>query len=420
MGVGCGTGSSSLDGTFSNVDPRWRPMTPDPTNPGNQRQVEVYLEGMMAGTTPELPVAFEDLQDAALEVLDGPAYDYVAGSAGAEDTAWENQRAFDRWRIVPRMMRDVEERDLSVEVLGQQLPAPVLLAPIGVQSIIHEDGELATAKAAEAAGVPFILSSASSYTLEEVAKAAPEVTKWFQLYWSSDLDVAASFVHRADQAGYSALVVTVDTPMMGWRERDIQQAYLPFLEGEGVANYMADPAFRELLDQPPEEDQVSAIQTFIEIFGDPSLTWEDLGWLREQTDLPLLVKGLLHPDDARQAVERGADGVIVSNHGGRQVDGAIGALTALPDIVEEIGDEAAVLFDSGIRRGADAFRAIALGAQAVLLGRPYAYGLALAGADGVQEVTKNLLADLDLTLGLAGHTSFETVDRSTLVDREAH
>ncbi len=392
-------------------------MSPDPENPGNLRQREVYLEGKLMGATPELPVSFEALEEAALEALDDEAYGYVAGGAGGEGTVWENQRAFDRWRIVPRMMRDVETRDLSVEVLGLDLPAPMLLAPIGVQSILHEEGEVATAEAAQRVGLPFVLSSASSFTLEAVAEAAPDVTKLFQLYWSSDRDVAASFVQRAEEAGYEALVVTVDTPMMGWRERDIQDAYLPFLDGEGIANYLTDPAFRELLDADPDEDELGAIRTFIEIFGDPSLTWEDLEWLRDQTELPLVVKGLLHPDDAREAVDRGADGVVVSNHGGRQVDGAIGALSALPGIVDAIGDDAAVLFDSGIRRGADVVRAVALGADAVLFGRPYAYGLALDGADGVEAVSKNLLADVDLTLGLAGHTTFDTVDRSVLVDR---
>jgi isopentenyl-diphosphate delta-isomerase len=373
-------------------------MTETPDNPGDRRQTEVYLEGKLAGTTPDLPVAFEALEAQALDALDEPAHDYVAGGAGSESTVHENQRAFDRWRIVPRVMRDIEHRELATSVVGLDLPAPVLLAPIGVQSIIYEEGELATARAANALKPPLVLSSASSHTLEEVADAAPDATKLFQLYWSSENAVARSFVERAEQAGYDAIVVTVDTPTMGWRERDIEQAYLPFFDGEGVANYFADPAFRDLLDVPPEEDELTAIQTFVDVFGDPSLTWEDLDWLREQTDLPLIVKGVLHPDDAEKAIEHGADAIAVSNHGGRQVDGAVGALTALPHVVDHVGEDVDVLFDSGIRRGADVVRALALGADAILFGQPYAYGLAIDGRDGVEAVCENLLADLDLTL----------------------
>ncbi|WP_458188413.1 alpha-hydroxy-acid oxidizing protein [Haladaptatus sp. NG-WS-4] len=371
---------------------------------------------MLADQTPDLPTTPEALAELAREELPPEAHAYVAGSAGAESTARENRRAFDRWRIVPRMLRDVAERDLSVELFGRELPVPVMLAPIGVQSIIHEEAELATARAAADVDVPLVLSSASSETMEDVADELGDTPGWFQLYWSADRDVTASFLHRAEDAGYEAIVVTLDTPMMGWRERDVDHAYLPFLDGEGVANYLTDPAFRDSLDAPPEEDERSALWQFTEIFGDPSLTWDDLDFLREHTDLPLVLKGILHPADAREAVERGVDGLIVSNHGGRQVDGAIGALDALPDVVDEVGDEVPVLFDSGIRRGADAFRAIGLGADAVLLGRPYVYGLAVAGEDGVRAVVRNFLADLDLTLALSGHTSFADVDRNTLVE----
>jgi len=292
----------------------------------------------------------------------------------------------------------------------------VVLAPIGVQSIIHEDGELGAAEAARDVGVPMCLSSASSETLEDVSEELGETPKWFQLYWSKNRDVAASFVSRAEDAGYEALVVTLDTPMMGWRERDVSHGYLPFLDGEGVANYLSDPAFRDLLTDPPEENLDAALSEFLDVFGDASLTWDDLDWLTDQTDLPVVLKGILHPDDARKAVEKGAEGVVVSNHGGRQVDNAIGALDALPGIVDEIGDDADVLFDSGIRRGADAIVALALGADTVLLGRPYAYGLALDGAEGVREVLKNFLADLDLTLALTGHTTVDDLDRDIFAE----
>ncbi|WP_227354913.1 lactate 2-monooxygenase [Haladaptatus salinisoli] len=383
---------------------------------GPNRQREVYAAGMLADRTPDLPASPEDLAELAREELPPEAHAYVAGSAGEESTEDENRRAFDRWRIVPRMLRDVEERDLSVELFGRELPVPVVLAPVGVQSIIHEDGELATARAAADIDVPLVLSSASSETMEDVADELGDTLGWFQLYWSADRDVSASFLRRAEEAGYEAVVVTLDTPMMGWRERDVDHAYLPFLDGEGVANYLSDPAFRDSLDAPPEEDETGALWRFTEIFGDPSLTWDDLDFLRERTDLPVVLKGILHPDDAREAVERGVDGLVVSNHGGRQVDGAIGALDALPGVVDEVGDEVPVLFDSGIRRGADVVRAIALGADAVMLGRPYVYGLGIDGADGVREVLRNFLADLDLTLALSGHVSLAEVDRSVLVE----
>jgi lactate 2-monooxygenase len=391
----------------------------EPSKPfGPDRQREVFAGGMLADQTPDLPTSPDELADLAREHLSPEAHAYVAGSAGSESTKDENRRAFDRRRIVPRMLRDVSERDLSVDISGRTLPVPVMLAPIGVQSIIHEEGELATARAAADLDVPLVLSSASSETMEDVAEALGDTLGWFQLYWSADRDVTASFLSRAEDAGYEAVVVTLDTPMMGWRERDVDHAYLPFLDGEGVANYLSDPAFRDALDLPPEEDRSSALWRFTETFGDPSLSWDDLEFLREHTDLPILLKGILHPDDAREAVERGVDGLVVSNHGGRQVDGAIGALDALPGVVDAVGDDVPVLFDSGVRRGADALRAIALGADAVLLGRPYVYGLAIAGREGVREVLRNFLADLDLTLALSGHTSFEEVSRATLRERE--
>jgi isopentenyl diphosphate isomerase/L-lactate dehydrogenase-like FMN-dependent dehydrogenase len=357
-----------------------------------------------------------------MESLSEEASAYVVGSAGGDDTAGRNREAFRRWRIVPRMLQDVAERDLSVELLGQQLPVPLLLAPIGVQSIIHEGGELASAWAARSLGVPFVSSSAASATMEKVADELGDATGWFQLYPSADPDVTASFVNRAEEAGYEAIVVTLDTPTMGWRERDVQNAYLPFLDGDGVANYLSDPAFRDSLDAPPEEDERGALWQFIEQFGDLSMDWETVEFVQERTDLPVVLKGILHSGDAREAVRRGVDGVVVSNHGGRQVDGAISAIEALPRVVEAVedenamsDDEFAVLFDSGIRRGADAIKAIALGADAVLLGRPYVYGLAIDGEAGVREVVKNFLADLDLTLALSGRDSVRELDESVLV-----
>ncbi|HEX4188783.1 MAG TPA: lactate 2-monooxygenase [Solirubrobacteraceae bacterium] len=376
-------------------------------------QYEIYARGL-AGETPELPLTADALEELARERLNPPAFGYVAGGAGSERTMRANREAFERWKIVPRMLRDVAARDLRTTVLGTELPAPLLLAPIGVQSIVHPEAELATGRAAAERGVPFILSTAASHSIEQVAAAVGEAARWYQLYWPTDRDLASSFVERATESGYTALVVTLDTWMLGWRPRDLQNAYLPFLKGEGVANYFSDPVFRAALEKPPEEDLGPALGHWAYQFSNPSVTWADLDWLRDQTELPIVLKGILHADDARRALESGVDGVIVSNHGGRQVDGAIGALDALAPVRDAVGGELAVLFDSGIRTGADIFKALALGADAVCLGRPYVWGLGLDGQTGVEQVLRCLLAELDLTLGLSGYTSLEQLDASAL------
>jgi isopentenyl-diphosphate delta-isomerase len=267
--------------------------------------------------------------------------------------------------------------------------------------------------------VPFVLSSVSTESMEDVADALGDTPKWFQYYWSSDRDVAESFLDRAEAAGYDAIVVTVDAPTLGWRERLLKKGYYPFLEGEGMGNYFSDPAFRAALDELPEENPGAAVDHFLSIFGDASLTWDDLAFVRERTDLPVIVKGILHPDDARKAIEAGADGVQVSTHGGRQVDGSITSIEALPGIAEEVGDDATVLFDSGIRRGEHVFKALALGADSVMLGRPFAYGLAHSGTTGVENVLRNTLSQLDLTMGLAGIDAAEDVDRAAVRDERS-
>lgn len=381
---------------------------------GPRRFREVFADGMLAGETPAVPVDFDDLERAAAEAMDEERYDYVAGGAGAEETLVENRRAFDRWRIVPRVFRDVSTRDLSVELFGDDLPAPVVCSPVGVQTLAHEAAERAAARAAGDLGVPFCLSTQSSTPMEDVAAATDDAPRWFQLYWSRDRDLTESLVSRAEAAGYSALVVTLDIPVLGWRTRDLDQGFLPFMDAEGIANYTSDPVFLEALDAPPEEDPSEAVEQFLDVFSDATLTWSDLDWLRERTDLPIVLKGVLHPDDARRAVAHGADGVWVSNHGGRQVDGAVGALQALSDVVEAVDDRLPVLFDSGVRSGGDAVRALALGADAVGLGRPYVYGLAVAGEEGVREVLANVLGDLDVTLAQTGETAVTDLDRSNL------
>ncbi|MFN2590113.1 MAG: lactate 2-monooxygenase [Actinomycetota bacterium] len=386
---------------------------PGPPSTFANYQYEVYLVGM-GGTVPELPFSVAEMEALARERLSPGAFGYVAGSAGAEDTARANRDAFRAWRIVPRMLRDIGQRYLSTTVLGTDMPAPILLAPIGVQSIVHDDAEAAVARAAASLGVPIVLSTASSKPMEEVAEAMGSVPRWFQLYWPRDPDLTQSFLSRAEAAGFSAIVVTLDTWLLAWRPRDLAGAYLPFLKGEGVANYFSDPVFRSRLEKPPEDDLMPAVMLFQQVFSDPTVTWPNLRFLRDNTRLPIVLKGIQHPDDAKRAADEGMDGVVVSNHGGRQVDGAIGSLQSLPGIVDAVGDRLPVLFDSGVRTGADAFKAIALGARAVLVGRPYVWGLAVAGEEGVRHVIRSLLAELELTMALSGSSRIDQVDRSVL------
>jgi lactate 2-monooxygenase len=371
------------------------------------------------------------------------AFAYVAGAAGAEETMRANRRAFERIAIVPRMLRDVSARDTTVELFGRRLPAPVLLAPIGVLELAHPEADLAAARAAASLGVPAILSSQASRPMEEVAAATGDAPRWFQLYWSTSDELVASFVGRAERCGCEAIVITLDTTLLGWRTRDLDLAYLPFLRGLGIAQYTSDPVFREIVrergrtgsPQRPtiaglrtlrelrrnvrELDARAAVQTFTEIYSRPSLRWDDLLRIRDLTSLPIVLKGILHPDDARRTVDAGFDAIVVSNHGGRQLDGAIATLDALPAIVDMVGGRIPVLLDSGIRSGADVLKALALGATAVLLGRPYVYGLAVAGETGVREVLLNLLADFDLALGLSGATAASELGAATLTTRTA-
>jgi lactate 2-monooxygenase len=356
------------------------------------------------------PIAPEEWEARAAEALEPGPFDYIAGGAGSESTMRANLEAFARRRLRPRMLTGNSERDISVEILGTTSPAPFLLAPIGVLSIAHPEGELAVARAAASTDVPIVLSSAASHSIEEVAEIDPP--RWFQLYWVNDREVTVSLVKRAEAAGYSALVVTVDTLSLGWRDRDLRKAYLPFLSGEGCAQFFSDPVFRSRLEQPPEEDMLAAAARMLSMFPNLELSWDDLAWLREQTQMPLLVKGILTGEDGERARGCGADGIVVSNHGGRQVDGAVAALDALVEVRDAVGPEATVLMDSGIRRGADVLKALALGADAVLLGRPYAYGLAVGGQEGVEAVIRHLMAETDITLALAGGTRATDLDPS--------
>lgn len=418
---------------------------------GRAVQSRIYRDGVL-GRRPAVPVTPQRLEAAARRAMSEAGFAYVAGSAGQERTARANLAAFDRWGVVPRMLTDVASRDQGVELFGRRHPSPFLLAPIGVLEMAHRDADVAVARAAAATGVPMVFSTQASRSMEETAAVMGDADRWFQLYWSSDDDLVESLVHRAERAGCAAIVVTLDTHVLGWRARDLDLGFLPFARGLGIAQYTSDPVFRRLVaeraarpatgERPrPRPSAVrsllsitraypgrfvanlrsplprAAVETFLDVFSRSSLTWDDLAFLRERTSLPIVLKGLQDPDDAARALDHGVDGVVVSNHGGRQVDGAVASLDALPGIVERVAGRVPVLFDSGIRSGADAFVALALGATAVLVGRPYVYGLALAGADGVRDVLHHLMAELDITMALTGCATLADVTRDRLQRR---
>jgi lactate 2-monooxygenase len=402
---------------------------------GVRRQTRIYLDGV-SGRRPRVPLDADRLEAAAKKRMRPEAFGYVAAGAGNERTVAANRAAFDRWRVVPRMLRDVERRDTSVELFGRRLSHPFLLAPVGVLELAHPEADCAVARAARDTGTTMVFSNQASKPMEGLAQILEDSPHWFQLYWSRSDALVESLAARAERCGCSAIVITLDTTMLGWRSRDLEGAYLPFLRGKGIAQYTSDPVFRRLISEgalEPSEQQPrptlaalrtlieltraypdgfvrtllsgrgrAAVQRFTEIYSRPSLTWDTLAFLRERTRLPIVLKGILHPDDAARAVAEGIDAVIVSNHGGRQVDGAIATLEALPAVVAAVDGRIPVLLDSGVRGGADVFKALALGARAVLIGRPYVYGLAIAGRSGVREVIENLAADFDLTMGLAG------------------
>jgi lactate 2-monooxygenase len=414
---------------------------------GRARQAQIYVGGVF-GKRPRVPVDLHALERFAERVLPPEAFAYLAGGAGGEATMRANREGFERLRIVPRMLRDVSQRDTSIELFGRRLSQPFLLAPVGALELAHREADLAVARAAAAEGVPMIFSNQASRPMEECAAAMGDAPRWFQLYTSTSDELVASLLGRAEACGCEAVVVTLDTTMFGWRIRDLELAYLPFLRGKGIAQYTSDPVFRRLLEEaPPAELEGrpnlaafgaavdlaraypgrlwrnlrsakprTAARVFIEIYSRPRLAWDDLPMLRAATKLPILLKGILHPDDARRAVESGMDGLVVSNHGGRQVDGAIASIDALPAILDAVDGRVPVLLDSGVRGGADVFKALALGARAVLIGRPYTYGLAVGGEAGVREVLQNFAADFDLTMGLSGCRSVAEIGRESLAD----
>ncbi|ROS75315.1 alpha-hydroxy-acid oxidizing protein [Cellulomonas sp. PhB143] len=427
--------------------------------PGRTRQDEVYRAGVL-GRRPAVPTDPDALAAAARRRMSRTAWAYVAGGAGAERTVAANRAAFDRWELVPRMLGGAAGRDLSVELLGTRLPAPVLLAPVGAAGLVRRDADLLIGGGAADAGVPYVLSNQGSSPMERTAEVMGSAPRWFQLYWSRDEALVDSLVGRAEAIGAGALVVTLDTTVLGWRPRDLDLGSLPFARGIGIAQYTSDPRFAELVRErlgargtassgtassgrnprptlaavrsllsiarehpgPVRANLRSpvpraAVETFLDVYSNPALSWDHLATLRGRTRLPIVLKGILHPDDARRALDLGADAIMVSNHGGRQVDRSVASLDALVDVRDAVGPDATVLLDSGIRTGADVLVALALGADAVTLGRPHVYGLALAGRAGVAEVVRDVVAELDLTLGLVGARSVAEVGRELVRER---
>lgn len=380
---------------------------------GNQ----VLAEISSVGKEEKLPITHREWERFASEKLEKGPFDYIKGNAGLGETYKSNRGAFKDWKLCPRALQNVANRDLSVELFGSKFDYPILVAPMGVQKIMHTEGELASSRAAAEIGVPYIVSTASSYSMEEVADVMGDAPRWFQLYWGKDNEITLSMLRRAERSGYSAIVLTVDSATAGWRVRDLENAYSPFRQGIGMANFFTDPVFCSKLVNHPEEDLNAAISYFFSVFGNEALSWKDLTFLRENTTLPIILKGIVHPLDAQLALEHGADGIVVSNHGGRQLDGSIGTLDALPSICNEIGGKIPVMTDSGIRTGTDVIKAIALGADAVLLGRPIAYGLSVAGQEGVKQVLKNIIAETDLSLALTGCSSIKKLDSSILIKK---
>ncbi len=419
-----------------------------PNKSAAEIQKEIYVNGLR-GRLPVLPLRYEQLREQAKIKLSKSAFDYLDGGAGMERTMLSNREAFSKYQLRPFMLRDTTDCDIGISLFGKSYPTPFFLSPIGVLELANREANLAVGRAAASLGIPFIFSNQASKPMEETASAMHDGPRFFQLYWSKSNDLVASLLRRAEAAGCDAIVVTLDTPLLGWRMRDLQQGFLPFLYGMGIAQYTSDPVFQKLVTSEElmqDEDQagfpnltllrslyrmaknfpgntwsnfitrrpLSSIRKFINVFMRTNLQWDDLQSLRNYTSLPIILKGIQTVPDAKKAIEVGVDAIMVSNHGGRQVDGAIGSLYALDDIAKEIGHQIPILFDSGIRSGADAVKAMALGAQAVGIGRPYAFALAVAGEEGVKNLLEYYLAEFTLTMRLCGCRTLDEVDRSLL------
>jgi lactate 2-monooxygenase len=424
---------------------------PDPTSYSSyQRDIYASLR------PPKYSVKPSQWEASARAAIPLPNFLYVAGSASSEDTYRANLSAFSRYRLLPKMLVPATRRDMSVSLFGTQYPSPLLVAPIGVQEILHADGEEATARACAAAKVPMILSTAATRSIEQVAAAnthqGTQGDRWFQLYWPkpSAEEFTASLLQRAHDNGYKVLVVTLDTFMIGWRPHDLDESYLPFIWGQGCQVGFSDPVFNRLFDEEQARDTRSVAEKVAEIWqilkrpgsiggaakvlthasvikkalfftnliaSGTYRNWDQLATLKSLWKGPIVLKGIQTVEDARRAVQYGMQGIVVSNHGGRQLDGAIASLDALAEIAadEEVKSSGlTILFDSGIRTGSDVLKALALGAKAVLVGRPYAYGLAMGGEEGVKHVLDCLLADTDSSLANLGKTSLAELCRDDL------
>jgi lactate 2-monooxygenase len=388
-------------------------MSETPRHFGPEIQGGVYLRGL-GGAKPEIPTSFPGLEAAAKAKMSRQAWAYTAGAAGLESSMDANRAAFARYPIAPRMLGGAGQRDLSCEMFGVKVAAPLFSSPIGVLEMMHPEADLAVARAMASLNLAMMISSQASTPMEKIAEANGDGPRFFQLYWGKSDAIAESFVKRAEAIGCKAIFITLDTTVLGWRPRDLDLGFLPFLRAQGIAQYTSDPVFRAMLPAPPEENPMAAAVTFTQVFSDPGLDWARIAKIRSWTKLPVVLKGIMRADDAAKAVAEGYDGVMVSNHGGRQVDGGIGALDALSEVLPAVNGKAAVYFDSGVRCGADAFKALALGAHAVGIGRPYAYGLVIGGENGVKTVMEYLTGELDLTMALMGTRTIAEIDRGSL------
>ncbi|KAH7417301.1 FMN-dependent dehydrogenase [Cadophora sp. MPI-SDFR-AT-0126] len=382
-------------------------------------QNDLYRAGMLHQRLPLVTTDPNKLEEQAKSILKPTAYNYVAGGAGERATMDANRLAFRQWKMIPRMLRPTTHRDLTVKLFGEIYETPVLMAPVGVQTIFHEDKETGLAQVCFEIGVPYILSTASSSSIEEVAEANGNGPRWYQLYWPQDEEVTESLLKRAKENGYKVLVVTLDTWALAWRPADLDGAYIPFMKGVGNRTGFTDPVFRrkfkEKFNATPEEKPLEASNEWVgDVFSGAAHSWDQIAHLRKHWDGPIVLKGIQHPEDAKLAVQHGVDGIVVSNHGGRQLDGAVGSLEMLPEIAEAVGEKLTILFDSGIRGGVDIIKALALGAKAVFVGRPAIYGLAIAGKAGAKQVLQGILADLDQSMGLAGIVNIEGCNRSMI------
>jgi len=375
----------------------------------------------ISGGGKSIPIGFQELEQEAKKKLRPGPYEYTSGGAGAEQTMASNRRELDRYQIVPRILRDVSKIDMGIKLFGKKLPTPLILAPIGSQRMYHQDGELGTARAASRQNVPITLSTWSSTPLEVVAEVMGNMTKFFQLYWINEWEVTASFASRAEKAGYDAIFITLDGQRGAWQPRSMETNYSVNSEWSTdkdapKAIFLSDPVVADSLgievDNWDSADKKTTQLIKSKYKYNASLTWEGVEKLREVVDIPIVLKGVLHPEDAKMALDIGVEGIVVSSHGGRRIDGAIGAAGALGKISEVVGGEIPILFDSGVRTGADVFKSLALGATAVQIGRPYAYGLTLAGEQGVYEIIGNLLAELESTIGVAGYKNLKEVKES--------